>query len=139
MVYGDFKDLRTAFEKILLYRAFDIATNPKNVGYQLGLASMVYRFFYEINSGANSSGSAVSSKIISNQKVAEELNKPIIRKLKTQKVYSSFMENGYGANLVVPILPLITKLDKIIRFSLCVIDTFKVNTHRLLQERYYNY
>ena len=44
MVYGDFKDLtgRTASDKILRDKAFNIAKNPKYDGYQHGLASMVY-------------------------------------------------------------------------------------------------
>ena len=43
MTYGDFKDLvrRTASDKILRSKAFDIAKNPKYNGYQRGLASMV--------------------------------------------------------------------------------------------------
>ena len=47
MAYGDFKDLtrRTVFDKILRDKAFNIAKNTKYDGYQLGLASMVYKFF----------------------------------------------------------------------------------------------
>ena len=47
MAYGDFKDLagRTAFDKVLRDKAFNIAKNPKYDGYQRGLASMVYKFF----------------------------------------------------------------------------------------------
>ena len=47
MAYGDFKDLkrRTASDKILRGKAFNIAKNPKYDGYQTGLASMVYNFF----------------------------------------------------------------------------------------------
>ena len=47
MVYGDFKDLkrRTASDKILRDKAFNIAKNPKFDRYQRGLASMVYKFF----------------------------------------------------------------------------------------------
>ena len=43
MAYGDFKDIkrRTASDKILRDKAFDIAKNPKYDGYQRGLASMV--------------------------------------------------------------------------------------------------
>ena len=39
MPYGDFKDLsrRTASDKILRDKAFDIAKNPKYDGYQRGL------------------------------------------------------------------------------------------------------
>ena len=45
--YGDFKDLtrRTASDKILCDKAFNIAKTPKYDGYQHGLASMVYKFF----------------------------------------------------------------------------------------------
>ena len=47
MVYGDFKDLtkRTASDKILHDKAFNIAKNLKYDGYQKGLASMVCKFF----------------------------------------------------------------------------------------------
>ena len=47
MACGDFKDLtrRTVFDKILRDKAFNIAKNTKYDGYQLGLASMVYKFF----------------------------------------------------------------------------------------------
>ena len=47
MAYGDFKDLarRTASDKVLRDKAFNIAKNPKYDGYQRGLASMVYKFF----------------------------------------------------------------------------------------------
>ena len=47
MAYGDFKDLakRTASDKALRDKAFNIAKNPKYDGYQRGLASMVYKFF----------------------------------------------------------------------------------------------
>ena len=47
MAYGDFKDLarRTASDKILRDKPFNIAKNPKYDGYQRGLASMIYNFF----------------------------------------------------------------------------------------------
>ena len=43
VVYGDFKDLnrRTAADKVLHDKAFNIATNPKHDGYQRGIALMV--------------------------------------------------------------------------------------------------
>ena len=46
MAYGDFKNLtrRTASDKILCDKAFDIAKNPKYDGYQKHLALMVYNF-----------------------------------------------------------------------------------------------
>ena len=44
MAYGDFKDLarRTASDKVLRDKAFNIAKNIKYDGYQRSLASMVY-------------------------------------------------------------------------------------------------
>ena len=47
MAYGNFKDLarRTASDKVLRNKAFNIAKNPKYDRYQRGLASMVYNFF----------------------------------------------------------------------------------------------
>ena len=54
MAYGDFKDLkwRTASDKILKDKAFNIAKNPKYGGYQRGLASMVYKFFDKKSAGS---------------------------------------------------------------------------------------
>ena len=77
MAYGDFKDLarRTASDKVLRDKAFNIAKNPKYDGYQRGLASMVYKFFDK-----KSAGSGVNMKAMSDEQLAEELHKPIISK-----------------------------------------------------------
>ena len=47
MTYGDFKDLkrRTASDKVLRDKTFDIAKNPKYDGYQRRLASSFLKFF----------------------------------------------------------------------------------------------
>ena len=47
MTYGDFKDLarRTASDKVLRDKAFNIAKNPKYDGCQRGISSVVYKFF----------------------------------------------------------------------------------------------
>ena len=54
MADGDFKDLsrRTASNKILCDKAFNIAKNLKFDRYQRGLASMVYNFFDKKTSGS---------------------------------------------------------------------------------------
>ena len=54
MAYEDFKDLkrRTASDKVLRDKAFNIAKNPKYDGYQRGLASVVYKFFYKKSKGS---------------------------------------------------------------------------------------
>ena len=54
-----------------------------------------------------------------NQQLAHELHKPIIKK-NLKKVYSSFRDNIWGADLAD--MQLISKFDKGIRFLLCVID-----------------
>ena len=116
MVYGDFKDLtrRTASDKVLLRdKAFNIDKNPKHDGYQGGLASIVYKFFDK-----KASGSAVKKEIIQNEELAEQLQKPIIRKIEKRKVHSSFIDNIWGADLAD--LQLISKFNKGFRFLLCV-------------------
>ena len=54
MAYGDFKDWarRTASDKILRGKAFNIAKSPKYDGYQRGLASMVYKFLDKKSTGS---------------------------------------------------------------------------------------
>ena len=114
--YSDSKDLtkRTVADKILKDRAFNIAKDPKYDGYQRGLASMVYKFFDK-----KSEGSGVKPK---NEQLANELHKPIIRKFEKRRVYSTFKDNIWGADLAD--MQLLSKYNKGIRFSLCVIDTF---------------
>ena len=72
MAYGDFKDIkrRTAFDKILRDKAFNIAKSPKYDRYQRVLASMVYK---------KSDGSGIVNNK-ENTQLAEELHKPIIKK-----------------------------------------------------------
>ena len=55
MDFGDFKDLprRTASDKVLHDKAFNIAKIPKYDGYQRGLASMVYKFCDKILAGSS--------------------------------------------------------------------------------------
>ena len=88
MAYGDFKDLarRTASDKILRDKAFNIAKNPKYDGYQRGLASMVYKFFDK-----KSKGSGVNIPLEFNEQLAKELHKPIIRNFNKRKVYYGFI------------------------------------------------
>ena len=118
MAYGDFKDLkwRTFSDKVLGDKAFNIVKNPKYGGYQRGLASMVYKFFDKKSEG---------SRIINNKKniqLADELHKPIIRKFEKRKVYSSFRDNIWGADLAD--MQLLSKFSKGFRFLLCIIDIF---------------
>ena len=117
MAYGDFKDLakRTATDKALRDKPFKIASDQKYDGYQRGLVSMVYKFFDK-----KSSGSCIVNK--ENTQLANELHKPIIRKLNKRKVHSSFKDNIWGVDLAD--MQLLNKFNKGFRFLLCVIDIF---------------
>ena len=57
-----------------------------------------------------------------NQQLADELHKPIIKKFKRRKVYSSFKDNIWGADLAD--MQLISNCNKGIRFILYVIELF---------------
>ena len=94
MAYGKSKDLvrRTQSDKVLRDKAFKIASNSKYDGYQRGLASMVYTFF-----GKTSSGISITNEL--NYQLANELHKPINKKFKKRKVYSSFNDNIWGVDL----------------------------------------
>ena len=96
-------------------KTFKIPINPKYDRYERGLASMVYKFFDK-----KSKGSGIKS--LSYQKLVDELHKPIIRKCKRRKFYSSFKVNIWGADLAD--MQLMSKYNKGIRFLLCVIDIF---------------
>ena len=55
---------------------------------------MVYKTFDK-----KTSGGVTKSEILSNQQLAEELHKSIIRKFEKQKVHASFTDNSWGADL----------------------------------------
>ena len=120
MAYGDFKDLerRTASDKVLRDKAFNIAKNPKYDGYQRGLASMVYKVFDKKSRENGVTNNEIKQKL----QLAEELHKPIIRNFKKRAVYFGFKDNIWGAYLAD--MQLISKFNKRFRFKflLCVID-----------------
>ena len=72
--YSDCKDLakRTISDKILKDRACEIARNCVYDGYRRALASMVYTFFHKKRLG-----------ISVNERLAEELYKPVTKKFKS--------------------------------------------------------
>ena len=89
MAYGDFKDLarKTASDKVLRDKGFNIAKNPKHDGYQRGLASVVYNFFDKKSKGSgffnnNNSNNNNNDNNKQDKQSAKELHRPIIRKLK---------------------------------------------------------
>ena len=67
MAYENSKDLnrRTAAEKVLHNKAFDIAKNPKYDGYQHILASMVHKWFAKKTSGV------IKNEVLSRKELAE--------------------------------------------------------------------
>ena len=77
---------------------------------------MVYKFF---NKKSQGSGIANNKE---NIQLADELHKPIIRKFKKRKVYSSFRDNIWGADLAD--MQLLSKFNKRFRFLLCVVYIF---------------
>ena len=76
---------------------------------------MVYKFFHK-----KSSGNGVD--VEPNYQLAKYLHWQIIRKLKRQKVYSSFRDNIWGADLVD--MQSLCKYNKGIKYLLCPIDLF---------------
>ena len=78
---------------------------------------MVYKFFDK-----KSKGTGIKNEFKENQQLANELHKPIIRKFKKRKVYSSFKDNTWGVDLAD--MQLISKYNKGIRYLLCDIDLF---------------
>ena len=88
--YSNSKDLtkRTAADKVLRDKAFNIAKDPKYDEYQQGLAPMVYKFFNKKTKGSGVTALTSKSAIKStpqNQQLSEELHKPIIRKFKKEE------------------------------------------------------
>ena len=108
--YADNKDLlnTTRADKILRGKAYTTASNPLYDGYQRGLTSMVYNFFGSkvYSPDINTVGSGFNE----NMKLANELHKPIIRKFNKRKVYSSFKDNIWGADLAD--MQLLSKFNK---------------------------
>ena len=89
MAYGDLKDLtrKTAYDKILCDKAFNISKNPKYDGYLRGLALIVYECFTKKkeNSGKRTNkfaGSDIKIENISRKELAEALHKSVIKKSK---------------------------------------------------------
>ena len=55
---------------------------------------MVYKIFDK-----KSKGSGIKNEIKENQQLTNELHKPIIRKFKERKVYSSYKDKIWGVDL----------------------------------------
>ena len=76
---------------------------------------MAYKFFDK-----KSTGSGLVNE--PNYQLANELHKPIIRKLKKRKVYSSFRDNIWGIDLAD--MQSLSKYNKANKYLLCAIYFF---------------
>ena len=90
-----FSTRRTAFNKILRDKAFNIAKILKYGGYQGDLASMVHKFFDK-----KTAGGTVKNENISNQELAEELHKTNYQKSQNKEstitFYRQYLERRYS-------------------------------------------
>ena len=75
---------RTASDKVLRDKAFNIAKNPKYDGYQRGLASVVYKFLDKKSAGRGVNMHANNERPLD---LVDELHKTIIRKLKKNSLF----------------------------------------------------
>ena len=73
---------------------------------------MFYQFFDK------KTGSGISV----NEPLAEELHKPVIKKLKTRKVYARYKDNIWAADLAE--MGSLSSKNKNVQYLLCVIDVF---------------
>ena len=103
-------------------KAIKIASNPKYIEWERGLGSLVYKFFHK----KITSGKGIKNEIKENQQLANDLHKPIIKKFKRRKVYSSFKDNIWGVDLAD--MQLISKCNKGIRYFyvllICSVNIF---------------
>ena len=76
---------------------------------------MVYKFFDK-----TSKGSGITNEF--NYQLANELDKPIIKKFKKRKVYSSFKDNIWGVDLAD--MQSLSRYNKGLKYLLCAIDLF---------------
>ena len=109
--YADHKDLinRTEADKVLIDKAYDIASNPKYDGYQRGLANMVYKFVDKKSMGSGIKKDITKSTARNSLILADELHKPVTKKFNKRKLYSQFKDNIWG---------------KGIKYHLCVTDLY---------------
>ena len=76
---------------------------------------MFYKFFDK-----KSKGSGITNE--SNYQLANELHKPIVKKFKKRKVYSSFKDNIWEVDLAV--MQSLSRYNKEFKYLLCAIDLF---------------
>ena len=82
MAYEDFRDSnsRTAADKVLCVKTFNIAKNKKYGGYQHGRASMVFNFFDK-----KTSGGAIKKEIMQIEELAKNNANQLLENLSKEK------------------------------------------------------
>ena len=86
---------------------------------------MVYKVFGRksaLLANKSTKGTGIKNKVKENEQLANELHKPITKKFKKRKVYSSFKDNIWGIDLAD--MQLISKYNRGIGYLLCAIDLF---------------
>ena len=76
---------------------------------------MVYKFFDK-----KSKGRGITNEF--NYQLANELHKPVIKKFKKRKKYSSFKDNIWGVDLAD--MQSLSRYNKGFKYFLCAIDLF---------------
>ena len=112
--YSESKDLAktTISAKILKDRAYEIARNHGYDWHQRALASIVHKFFDK----------KTESGVSVNEQLAEELHKPVTKKIKRWKVYARFKDNIWAADLAE--MESLSSKNKIVKYLLCIMDIF---------------
>ena len=85
-------------------------------------------FFISLLVDKSASGRVIKNENMSNKELAEELHKPINRKFRKRKVYSSVKDNIWGTGLAD--MQLISTFNKGIPFCY-VLLIFLINTHKV--------
>ena len=81
---------------------------------------MVYRFFDKNTTG--SGVATLANKSMPNYQIANELHKPIIRKFKRRRYYSSLRYSIWGVDLAY--IQSLSKYNRGITYLFCAIDIF---------------
>ena len=93
----------TESDKALRDKAFKITSNRKYDGYERGLDSVVYKFF-------NKNLKAVVLNLCQINNLQMNFIHQLLKKFRKRKVYSSFKDNIWGADLAD--MQLISKYNK---------------------------
>ena len=100
-------------------RAYEIPRNHGYGGYQRALASMVYNFF-DKKTGSGAMGTSRMRASV-NERLVEELHKPVSQKFKRRKVYARF-KDVWAADLAE--MKSQFSKNKNVKYLLCAIDVF---------------